>query len=117
MKKIITVVLVVVIALGLYIFINSKNRGSLDPGPKLTSDKIISDPVIVNSIIQKKISPKGNPLSKVVLDEDDPNILDESWRYAYYACFQGEHSGWIYDYPGGDVQRPTLYGPFEWCLI
>ena len=118
MKKVTIVFFVLIIALSLYIFLSSKyNRGSLkQPSPELTPDKIISDLSVIDLIITKQRSPKGNALTKMVIDSDDPNIMDEPWSYAYYTCSENEHSGWIHDYRGGDKEKPALYGPYEWCF-
>jgi hypothetical protein len=113
-----TVTLLILIMIGVFLYILFKPRYMMSPAPlKLTQEKIISDPILIESIVVKKISPLGNKLDKIWIDEDDPDIMDEPWRAAFYVCRPGEHSGWILDYSGGDKAKPTLYGPFSWCLI
>lgn len=54
-------------------------------------------------------SPNTNELLiKIVIDPDDPNMMDEPWRYAYYS--ESEDIFWISDMPGFS---PQWYGPYK----
>lgn len=58
---------------------------------------------------QNMRSPHDNSeLELIILDPDDPNVADESWRFAYYS--KTEDIFWIADMPG---EKMTWYGPFE----
>lgn len=56
----------------------------------------------------------GSKLEQIIIDPDDPNAMDEPWRYAYYS--KTENIFWIADMPWMSV---TWYGPFEGkpCLL
>ncbi|MCX6818078.1 MAG: hypothetical protein NTU57_04440 [Candidatus Aenigmarchaeota archaeon] len=59
---------------------------------------------------QNPRSPNDNStLTKIILDSDDPNIMDEPWRYAFYSG--NENIFWIVDMPGELLGG--WYGPFE----
>lgn len=114
---VIGLILFIVIIAGVLSFQLTRPISSNGPEIKLTTDKVITDHETINLIVVDNISPKGNNLTKIIIDEDDPNIMDESWKFAYYVCNEDEYSGWIYYYSGGDKAKPTLYGPYGWCLI
>lgn len=118
-KIIIGITICVVVLLAILSFMVLKTESSTSPNGeiKLTEDKLITDQEIINKIVRDKISPKGNNLTEMVLDSDDPNIMDEPWKMAYYVCTENEHSGWIYEYTGGGPSPAKLYGPYGWCLI
>jgi hypothetical protein len=53
-------------------------------------------------------SPDNNSeLEQIVIDPDDPNMMDEPWRVAYYS--KTENVFWIADMPGFEV---NWYGPY-----
>ncbi len=51
----------------------------------------------------------GSKLEQIIIDPDDPNIMDEPWRYAYYS--KTENIFWVADMPG--MSFGGWYGPFE----
>lgn len=87
------------------------------PAYELTEDKLITNQTMIDMIVNDLRSPLGNNLTKVVIDEDDPQIMDESWKIGYYVCDKGENKAWIYYSAGESPLRTGLYGPYEWCLI
>ena len=116
------VVILVVISTLFLLFSKSFLQGGYS-GPELTQDKLITNQTLIDLIVKNNISPLGNNLSLLVLDEAESNIADDSWRKAYYVCDFNkinknltEHSGWIQDYNGktGEIK---LYGPYDWCLV
>ena len=52
----------------------------------------------------------GSQLEGIVIDPDDPQMIDEAWRFAYY-CRQ-EDIFWVCNFPGG-ISSPRWYGPFN----
>ena len=109
------VVCLIIIAICLILHIKFTHRTVVEL--ELTEDKLITNQTLIDLIVNKQISPLGNNLTKMILDEDDPEIMDEPWKYAYYVCNNNEHVGWIYYYAGGDLSKGGLYGPYSWCLI
>ena len=94
------------------------DKSSFDhPEPELTEENLIDNPEMYDLIVNQRISPNGNNLTRMVLDEDDPNIMDEPWKFAFYVCTEEEHQAWILYYSGGGSSEPKLYGPFDWCFI
>ena len=111
-KKTWIISIIVLVVVGLYLVINFW-KGNVDYNHiQLTSNKIINDQTIINSIVIKRISPLGNPLETVILQPSNPKVMDGGWKDAFYTCSENEHRGWIRNISGF---KDTLYGPFEWC--
>ena len=49
-----------------------------------------------------------SPLEMIIIDPDEPEIDDESWRFAYYS--EEENIFWVADMPGF---TKDWYGAFE----
>lgn len=52
----------------------------------------------------------GSILDRIVIDPDDPRMIDEGWRFAYYCS--NEDIFWVMDFPGG-MALAQWYGPFN----
>jgi len=101
----------------IFMIILSEDTGKYVHEIKFTEDKLITNQTIINMIVDDMKSPNGNNLTKLVIHEIDPNIMDDGGKIGYYVCVNGEHRGWIY-YSGGEgLIKPGLYGPYEWCYI
>jgi hypothetical protein len=71
--------------------------------------KITDESKIPSGTWGDKRCPKcGEKLEHIVIDPDDPNMVDEPWRYGYYC--QKHNEFWIADMPGMTV---NWYGPFK----
>jgi len=116
-KTILLISLAIILGLallfGLYYNFNSNNHRNIE----FTKNKLITNETLINMIFNDMKSPKGNNLTKVVIQENDPNIMDDEGKIGYYVCANGENQGWVY-YSGGEgLIKPGLYGPYAWCSI
>jgi hypothetical protein len=112
---ILTLVILALLAFGLFCLFNPK------PVPyypmEFTADKLVTNQTFINMIINDLKSPLGNNLTKIPIDEDDPRLTVEPWKYAYFICNAEEHIGWIYVSEERAEIKSGLYGPYGWCLI
>ena len=114
-KTLIYLIIAILVVVGFIIFLNYPFIYSPEK-IVLSEDKLITNSTFINQIVNERISPNGNSLEKIIIDEDNPEMTDESWRFAYFVCNEEESIGWVYDY-NGKTEKTGLYGPYGWCLI
>lgn len=105
-------VLIALLVFSLYFKMNPNPNPEL----KLTEDKLITNQTLIDLIVKNRISPLGNNLTEMVLQDDyaKRGIVDGDYKVAYYVCTNNEYSGWILY---NKDKSSKLYGPYGWCLI